>query len=132
MWVPCHSDFSPGRSESPGVWLGSWPGWFPLLVFLPLVADATVTLARRLLRGERISEPHRSHYYQRLNRLGAGHRGTLALYGMLSLATGATALAALALRPAYGWAILFAWIALLAAMFAGIDYHWNRFTRASP
>lgn len=124
--------FLAGTFGIAGVWLGSWPAWFPLLVFLPLVADATVTLARRLLRGERISEPHRVHYYQRLNRLGAGHRGTLALYGLLSLATGATALVTLAVRPAYGWAALFAWIALLAAIFAGIDYHWNRFTRASP
>ena len=123
--------FLAGTFGIAGVWLGEWPAWFPLLVFLPLVADATVTLARRLLRGERISEPHRSHYYQRLNRLGAGHRGTLAMYGLLSLAVAATALLALAVRPGYGWAALFAWIALLAAIFAGIDYHWNRFTGAS-
>ncbi len=28
---------------------GAWPVWFPVLVFLPFVADATVTLARRAL-----------------------------------------------------------------------------------
>lgn len=35
-------------------------------VLLPLyyLADATLTLLRRLARGERIHEPHRSHYYQ--------------------------------------------------------------------
>ena len=124
--------FLAGAFGIAGVWLGRWPAWFPLLVFLPLIADATVTLVRRLLRGERVSEAHRSHYYQRLNRLGAGHRGTLALYGALSVAAGATALAALALVPGYGWAALLTWIVLLAAIFAGIDYHWSRFTRASP
>ncbi len=115
-----------------GVWWGRWPAWFPLLVFLPLIADATVTLVWRFFRGERVSEPHRSHYYQRLNRLGAGHRGTLAFYGALSAAAGLTALGVLLLRPGIGWAALFAWIVLLAAIFAGIDYHWSRFTDASP
>ena len=28
---------------------GSWPAWFPALVFLPFIADATITLARRAL-----------------------------------------------------------------------------------
>ncbi len=36
--------FLAGTFGIAGVWLGTWPGWFPLLVFLPLVADATVTL----------------------------------------------------------------------------------------
>jgi len=124
--------FLAGAFGIAGVWLGRWPAWFPLLAFLPLIADATVTLVRRILRGERVGEAHRAHYYQRLNLLGAGHRGTLILYGALSLAVGVTALAALALAPGYGWAALLTWIALLAAIFAGIDYHWSRFTRASP
>ena len=36
-------------------------------ILLPLyyLADATITLLRRLLRGERIWEAHRSHFYQR-------------------------------------------------------------------
>ena len=72
---------------------GAWPGWFPLLVFLPFVADATTTLCRRALAGERVWEAHRTHYYQRLHRLGAGHVGTLATWCGLMLGTGATALA---------------------------------------
>ncbi len=69
---------------------GHWPAWFPALVFLPFIADATTTLARRALRGERIWEAHRSHYYQRLHRLGAGHRGTLAIYGAWMAGCGIT------------------------------------------
>lgn len=55
---------------------GAWPFWFPVVVFSPFVADATVTLMRRLFRGERIWQAHRSHYYQRLVRLGWGHQRT--------------------------------------------------------
>ena len=62
---------------------GTWPAWFPLLVFLPFVADASVTLAARAWRRERVWEAHRSHHYQRLHQLGAGHRGTLLVYGVL-------------------------------------------------
>ena len=108
-----------------GVALGRWPPWFPLLVFLPFVADATVTLARRTLAGERVYEAHRGHYYQRLWQMGAGHRGTLAVYAALAAATASTALGILAWFPRYGPLALAAWIAIIAAGFAGIDYHWR-------
>jgi UDP-N-acetylmuramyl pentapeptide phosphotransferase/UDP-N-acetylglucosamine-1-phosphate transferase len=36
-----------------GVAGGAWPAWFPVLVFLPFIADASVTLVRRVLAGER-------------------------------------------------------------------------------
>ncbi|MBI5751883.1 MAG: glycosyltransferase family 4 protein [Hydrogenophilales bacterium] len=55
---------------------GVWPAWFPALVFSPFIVDATVTLFKRLLRGERIWQAHREHYYQRLILLGHGHRKT--------------------------------------------------------
>lgn len=38
-----------------------WSLWFPLLVFSPFVVDATVTLIKRLLRGEKIWQAHRKH-----------------------------------------------------------------------
>lgn len=79
---------------------GTWPAWFPLVVFSPFVVDASVTLARRLLRGERIWQAHREHYYQRLVRGGLGHRATalaeyavmilVALAGLLALSLGQT------------------------------------------
>lgn len=63
---------------------GDWPWWFPALVFSPFVVDATVTLLKRLLRGEKVWQAHRSHYYQRLVQMGWGHRATaLAEYGMM-------------------------------------------------
>ncbi len=42
-----------------------FPWWVPLVVFAPFWIDATVTLLRRLARGERVWEAHRSHFYQR-------------------------------------------------------------------
>jgi len=109
-----------------GVLRGDWPAWFPVLVFLPFLADSTVTLLRRAVRGERVWEAHRSHYYQRLHQLGAGHSGTLALYAAV---TGASSLSALLLRaraPQLGTTVLAAWIAVVVILFATIDYHWRR------
>ncbi|TKB69504.1 MAG: glycosyltransferase family 4 protein [Nitrospira sp.] len=69
--------------------LGIWTLWFPGLVFSPFIVDATVTLLRRLLRGEKFWRPHREHYYQRLALNGWGHRRTvLAAYGVMALCGG--------------------------------------------
>jgi UDP-N-acetylmuramyl pentapeptide phosphotransferase/UDP-N-acetylglucosamine-1-phosphate transferase len=42
-------------------------GLWAAAIILPLyfVADATFTLAKRLLRGEKVWQPHRQHFYQR-------------------------------------------------------------------
>lgn len=65
---------------------GLFPLWLSLLVFAPFVVDATVTIIRRLLKGERIWEAHRSHYYQRLVQAGWTHRRTALLeYALMAL-----------------------------------------------
>lgn len=65
---------------------GTWPLGVPLLVFSPFLVDATVTLTRRMMRGEKFWQAHRSHYYQRLALAGWGHRKTaLAEYGVMVL-----------------------------------------------
>ncbi len=111
-----------------GALQGTWPAWFPLLVFLPFIADATLTLATRMWRKERVWEGHKDHFYQRLHQLGAGHGGTLALYVSAMLGTSATALACLSARQALGWWSLAAWIAIVCVLFAVIDYHWRKKT----
>lgn len=115
--------FLAGAAGAGGVAAGAWPAWFPLLAFLPFLADAGVTLARRALRGERVWEAHRTHYYQRLVRSGAGHRGTLLAYGALMLGCAASAVACVALAPAAGWALLAGWVAVVVVIFVRIDYH---------
>lgn len=74
---------------------GIWSPWFPLLVFSPFIADASVTLTKRLYKGERIWHAHRDHYYQRLVLSGWGHRNTaLFAYGLM-LTASAIALSAM-------------------------------------
>ncbi len=50
-------------------------GRWKVALILPLyfLADATITLARRLVRGERVWQAHRQHYYQQAVRRGLGH-----------------------------------------------------------
>jgi UDP-N-acetylmuramyl pentapeptide phosphotransferase/UDP-N-acetylglucosamine-1-phosphate transferase len=50
-------------------------GHWRIAVILPLyfLADATITLARRLIRGERVWQAHREHFYQQAVRRGLGH-----------------------------------------------------------
>lgn len=65
--------------------------WVPVLIFSPFIVDATTTLARRLLRGEKIWQAHRQHYYQRLVLLGWSHRKTVLVEYCLMLACGLSA-----------------------------------------
>ena len=73
-----------------------WTWAFPVLVFSPFIVDATVTLAKRIARRERIWEAHRQHYYHRLILdLGWSHTHTAAVYVALMLATSGYSLALL-------------------------------------
>jgi UDP-N-acetylmuramyl pentapeptide phosphotransferase/UDP-N-acetylglucosamine-1-phosphate transferase len=58
------------------------PVFLPLY---PLVLDASVTLVKRWRRGERLTEPHRSHLYQRLANGGWGHAPVSLLYAATSV-----------------------------------------------
>ena len=104
---------------------GWWPAWFPFLVFLPFIADASVTLVRRLLGGERVWQAHRDHYYQRLVQLELGHAGTLALYAALMVGAAVSALAALSRAPQAGWYLLLVWAAVLALLFGSVAHQWR-------
>lgn len=102
-----------------------WPLWFPLLVFAPFIVDASITLTRRILLGERFWEAHREHYYQRLVRMGLGHRKTAILEYALMIACGASALGALQLPVSLQAAVLAAWVVIYAALAVAIDTRWR-------
>jgi UDP-N-acetylmuramyl pentapeptide phosphotransferase/UDP-N-acetylglucosamine-1-phosphate transferase len=105
---------------------GVWPLWFPILVFAPFVADATVTLLKRLIRRERVWQAHRDHYYQRMVRMGLGHRGTaFAGYGLMLLCA-AAALLGRQQPPVLQAAAFGLASALLAAMAIWVDVRWTR------
>jgi UDP-N-acetylmuramyl pentapeptide phosphotransferase/UDP-N-acetylglucosamine-1-phosphate transferase len=109
-----------------GVSRGCWPASFPPLVFLPFVADATVTLVRRFLRGVPVWQAHREHYYQRLVQLGWGHRGTALVYYALMAGAAISALAVLQTHADLLWALLLVWLAAFAALFRVVDRFWMR------
>lgn len=110
-----------------GIQAKLWPIWFPFLVFSPFVADATVTLVKRARRGETLWQAHRDHYYQRLVRMGLGHRGTaLVSYAAMLIST----LSALLVRdaaPAMQWMTV-GGIALAYALgLVYVDRRWREF-----
>lgn len=104
-----------------GVARGAWAWWFPVLVFSPFIVDATVTILRRLLRGERIWIAHRSHAYQRLVLAGWSRRRlALASYALMTL----VALSALVARrsgEAERYAIIFVWSAMYPMVLVAIE-----------
>jgi UDP-N-acetylmuramyl pentapeptide phosphotransferase/UDP-N-acetylglucosamine-1-phosphate transferase len=105
---------------------GRWPIWLPIVAFSPFIVDASVTLARRLLRGERVWEAHRTHYYQRLVQLGWGHRRTaLAEYCLMALCGGA-ALWGMRASMRTQLVLLAALAVLYGALALGIDRAWAR------
>ena len=107
-------------------WRGAaWPLWFPLLVFSPFVADATVTLARRLCRGDKVWQAHKEHYYQRLVQMGLGHRRTAFIEYLVMVAAGASALWAAHRDPSVQILVLAAWCVLYAFGMTAIDRLWK-------
>ncbi|WP_236654921.1 MraY family glycosyltransferase [Burkholderia pyrrocinia] len=110
---------------------GAWPIWFPALVFAPFIADASVTLLRRLLRGEKFWQAHREHYYQRMVRSGIGH-GRTALYWYLIMLAGIIVAVWAKGRPQLQqWLSFFAWYGVLAWFGWLIDMRWRRFQSAT-
>jgi UDP-N-acetylmuramyl pentapeptide phosphotransferase/UDP-N-acetylglucosamine-1-phosphate transferase len=108
---------------------GVWPLWFPVLVFAPFVCDATLTLVKRLWRRERIWEAHKEHYYQRLVRMGFGHRVTAWIEYAVMAACATTALHFHAAEPGTQAGALAAAALALIGIAVWIDVRWSRWTR---
>lgn len=103
-----------------------WPWLFPLLVFSPFIVDASVTLAWRGLRGEKIWQAHRSHYYQRVVLLGASHRQLALTAYALMLAVVALAFVLLILPPSAVWVLILS-ATMYLLIFRAIDRRWHQF-----
>ncbi|HXS50939.1 MAG TPA: glycosyltransferase family 4 protein [Usitatibacter sp.] len=115
--------FLAGALGCAGFAAGAWPAWFPLLVFSPFIVDASATLLRRIVRGERFWRAHRSHYYQRLV-LSGWTQGKLALaaYGVM-LASAGAALLGRAAGLMLQCAIILGAAACYAVLLVVIDRH---------
>lgn len=106
-------------------WMGAaWPAWFPLLVFSPFVVDASATLMKRVLRGEKFWQAHRDHYYQRLVRMGWSHRRLAVVEYALMAASGGSALALLQAEFSVQMLGLAAWFVAYAVLMVFIDRRW--------
>ncbi|MDP2759226.1 MAG: glycosyltransferase family 4 protein [Sideroxyarcus sp.] len=113
-----------------GVWgwlRDDWAPWFPLLVFSPFIVDASVTLLKRTLRGAKITEAHREHYYQRAVQMGWGHRNVALAEYVLMLGVGASALwsqqSGFTLQMGLGWGGIYVLLMLV------LDVRWKKFKR---
>ena len=95
---------------------GLFPLWVAGLVFSPFILDATVTLIRRGLRGERLWEAHRSHHYQRLVLAGWSQRRVMVRAWILMAACAVCAILAPRLPIADQWLLLAAWGAIYGAI----------------
>lgn len=96
---------------------GSWPAWFPVLLFSPFIADATATLLWRLVRGEKVWQAHSEHAYQRMVKGGLGHRRTTLLWYGVMLACSASALLGISWPFRWQIALLAAWAVFYAGAF---------------
>jgi UDP-N-acetylmuramyl pentapeptide phosphotransferase/UDP-N-acetylglucosamine-1-phosphate transferase len=110
---------------------GLWPLWFPVLVFGPFNADATVTLVRRLARGDKVWRPHREHYYQRIVRMGLGHRAAALIGYAVMLCCAAAALLGRSQPPALQAAAFACGALVLAVMAVWVDVRWMHFAKDS-
>lgn len=107
---------------------GVWPFWLPGLVFATFVVDSGLTLAKRIIHGEKPWEAHRSHYYQRLIRMGWSHKRMALTAYALMLATSVSALLLQKAGPVAVVFVLIGWAIVLAGLALAVDLKW----RASP
>ena len=94
-----------------------------LLLPLYYVADATVTLIRRLARGENVLRAHRTHFYQRATDLGFSVTEVVARVFAVNVVLAALALGAVSAPSA---SVGIAALALGGAVVAGLLVHFSR------
>lgn len=106
-----------------------WQPWFPVLVFSPFIVDSTATLTKRILRGAKITEAHREHYYQRAIQLGLGHRNVSLAEYVLMLIAGLSALNTL--HDVFPGVLLLAWCAVYLCLMLLLEARWKAFKRGN-
>ena len=110
-----------------------WPAWFPVLVYSPFIVDASLTLLKRLLRGEKIWHAHSQHYYQKLVHSGLGQRKMALFEYLLMLIVAITSVISLQLTPP--WKILFIafWASIYLILIFRLDiYFRTRHAKPAP
>jgi Fuc2NAc and GlcNAc transferase len=67
-----------------GAWISSQFLWVWLILLGVFIVDATVTLIRRLIRGDKVYEAHRSHAYQFASRRVGKHLPVTSAVGVIN------------------------------------------------
>jgi UDP-N-acetylmuramyl pentapeptide phosphotransferase/UDP-N-acetylglucosamine-1-phosphate transferase len=80
------------------LWLAANGQWAAVILPLYYLADASITLLRRFVRGEKIWQAHRQHFYQQALSRGLGHDQVVRHVLFVDLV-----LVALAVGAARGW-----------------------------
>ncbi|WIG55296.1 MAG: Undecaprenyl-phosphate alpha-N-acetylglucosaminyl 1-phosphate transferase [Rhodanobacteraceae bacterium] len=94
--------------------------WACAILPSAFLVDSGLTLARRMLAGQRWYAPHRQHLYQWLVRVNWSHARTDVAYMIWNLAVVAPLVALAAFQPAHGvWYFIAAWGAAACVWFAG-------------
>ncbi len=84
--------------------------FFWAILLGPFIVDATLTLIRRVLRGERWYTAHRSHAYQRLVQAGRGHAWVACAFAGFGLIWSLPLAAMVLYQPGLGWlCLMLAW-----------------------
>jgi UDP-N-acetylmuramyl pentapeptide phosphotransferase/UDP-N-acetylglucosamine-1-phosphate transferase len=94
--------------------------WVPVLIFSPFITDATLTLLRRLLRGEKVWRAHREHYYQRMVLSGWSHRRTVLAEYCLMMACGLSAILYTRSQESVRLALIIVWAVIYCALALGV------------
>ncbi|WP_285351718.1 glycosyltransferase family 4 protein [Pseudomonas sp. ME-P-057] len=103
-----------------GAWISSQFLWVWLILLGVFIVDATVTLIRRLIRGDKVYEAHRSHAYQFASRRFGKHLPVTSAVGVINLCwllPVAVGVARFGLDGALGVIIAYAPLLVLAFVF---------------
>lgn len=110
-----------------GYYIARWPIWFPVLVFSPFIIDASFTLIKRQISGEKFWQAHRNHYYQRLVQMGWGHKKTAIAEYILMLCVASTAIFLLDHSTFSIIIILILWFFIYLTIMYLINQYWMKF-----
>lgn len=106
---------------------GVWPVWLAVMIFSPFICDASVTLLRRLFRGEKVWQAHREHYYQRMVQAGLGHAITAWIWYAVMIVGVMSAFVIRELSPILQWLGVVAWMVVLMLAGGCVDLYWYRY-----
>ncbi len=108
---------------------GVWSPFFPVFAFSMFIGDASLTLMKRIRSRQRIWQPHRDHYYQKLVRMGLGHRNTaLACYLIMAISA-CGAIATMYMDGVTQLIAIVSWGAVLMGIAHRIDRRWLRMAK---